>query len=363
MGRSMTPPVLATPSGRFAHKLQSLKHRNGLTLATISAKSGISVATLSRAFSGRDLPSWETVRGIVEACGGNVHAWRRRYEDCRSTIRYAHLDEDWLMAEAIRHWTPSKPRVPPIVPATLGEYRLWLKVAKQFANRSFSELSRLSRLGQNSWSAESFACLVSGRRTLNPRCVLSFLMACGIARYTDLQRWLSMLAATVENNTRLRAEVWAAATALYASSIGADRREARAASAAGYQDGQDHVEERDSALESLMTQIADQVRWPGVDAVVKTSRGLMVVHAKHYTEPASNQLSGTPVGRIMRRAGLDPLTAYPGSTSLPWPSQCSNCGTHSAPSVSKAIRGHTCMACGWQGPGTVATEPRLPDRA
>ncbi|MBV6702608.1 helix-turn-helix transcriptional regulator [Kitasatospora aureofaciens] len=349
MGRSMTPPTLATPTGRFASELQSLKHRSGLTLAAISEKCHVSVPTLSKAFNGRELPSWETVRKVVEACGGDSRRWRRSYEDCIAVMR-GPADEDWLMAEAIRSWTPARPWVPLTEPRTLDEYRLWLKVAKRFADRSFSELSRLSRLGQNSWAAESFASLVSGRRALNPRCVLSFLMACGIARYADLRRWLWLIPAG--NDTWLRAEVMAASASLHASSIGSEEWEvqARAATAAGYDGALDRPEAIDSTLDSLVAQLVDQVRWPEVDAVVKTSRGLMLVQTKHHSPETAPQASVMSATKLVRRAGLDPVSPYPGRSTAPWACQCSNCGAMVSPSVAQILaRGYTCALCGWEG--------------
>lgn len=204
----MTTPDAATPIGRFAADLQALKVKSGLTLAVISSRSDISVPTLSKAFNGRNLPSWQTVSGIVEACGGSIRQWRGRYETCGAATARRPLDEDWLLAEAVRSWTPSRAWTPTIVPQNLDEYRLWLRVAKRRSNRSFRQLSALSGVGPaGHWSSEAFSALVSGRRAFRPRCVPAFLTACGIVRRPDLHRWMSLLVNPARYDPGMVAEV------------------------------------------------------------------------------------------------------------------------------------------------------------
>ncbi|QKW22648.1 XRE family transcriptional regulator [Kitasatospora sp. NA04385] len=359
MGRSMMPPSPTTPVGRFACDLQSLKQRSGLTLAAISERCGLSVPTLSRAFSGRNLPSRYTLQGIVEVCGGDVRSWHQRLERCEIEA-LGPSSEDELLLRALRSWTPSRSWVPLDKVWDLDEYRTWLRVAKRYSGRSFQKLAHLSALGQRSWSAESFAALLTGRRRMNPHCVLSFLTACGISRRTDLVSWLWAMPS--KGNQRLAMEVMAAHTSLVTGGQGERERGARAAGAAGYGEGPTHRNSANGALESLLGTVLKQLRRD--EAVVNTPHGLMVVPVggapatippvRETPSGGPNPVNTTGADNLAHQAGYIPLEPYPGNAVARWRCMCTYCGTETSASLRQLQARKKCWSCGMPSGGSTA---------
>lgn len=68
MGRPESPVDLASPSAQLACALRELRGAAGLTYAQLATMTYFSVATLSRAASGKGRPPWRVVRAFVAAC-------------------------------------------------------------------------------------------------------------------------------------------------------------------------------------------------------------------------------------------------------------------------------------------------------
>jgi transcriptional regulator with XRE-family HTH domain len=72
---------------RFAYELRQLRQRSGApTYRRLAEQTHYSVTALSQAAAGRTLPTLAVVRAFVQACGGDVEAWERRW---RETARAA----------------------------------------------------------------------------------------------------------------------------------------------------------------------------------------------------------------------------------------------------------------------------------
>ncbi|MFD9359794.1 helix-turn-helix domain-containing protein [Streptomyces sp. NPDC060031] len=70
----------AGPVQRFAFELRKLRREAGdLTYRAMAGRAGYSVATLSRAAGGQQLPSLPVVLAYVGACGGDPVEWERRW--------------------------------------------------------------------------------------------------------------------------------------------------------------------------------------------------------------------------------------------------------------------------------------------
>ncbi|MEU3570325.1 hypothetical protein AB0E96_18155 [Kitasatospora sp. NPDC036755] len=81
MGRQESPLDPADgPVQRFASELRRLRGEAGdLTYRAMAGRTRYSVATLSRAAGGQQLPSLPVVSAYVEACGGDAAEWERRW--------------------------------------------------------------------------------------------------------------------------------------------------------------------------------------------------------------------------------------------------------------------------------------------
>ncbi|MEU6774770.1 helix-turn-helix domain-containing protein [Streptomyces sp. NPDC046759] len=65
---------------RFAYELRKLRQEaGGLTYRMMAQRAGYSVATLSRAAAGEQLPSLEVALAYAQACGADVAEWERRW--------------------------------------------------------------------------------------------------------------------------------------------------------------------------------------------------------------------------------------------------------------------------------------------
>ncbi|WP_416979605.1 hypothetical protein [Streptomyces sp. T028] len=80
----------AGPVERFAHELRELRRAAGSPpYRTMAAASGISTTSLSRAAAGERLPSLDTVRGYVRACGGDPVEWEPRWKEAEAAAARA----------------------------------------------------------------------------------------------------------------------------------------------------------------------------------------------------------------------------------------------------------------------------------
>lgn len=82
MGRREGPlDPAAGPVQRFAFDLRKLRQEaGGLTYRSMARHTGYSVATLSRAAAGGQLPSLEVALAYVRACGGDPEEWEPRWQ-------------------------------------------------------------------------------------------------------------------------------------------------------------------------------------------------------------------------------------------------------------------------------------------
>lgn len=67
------------PDQDFAAALDRLRVARGLSLRDLVKRTGIARSTLSDALAGRRWPRLQTVLSVVEACGGDIESWRRRW--------------------------------------------------------------------------------------------------------------------------------------------------------------------------------------------------------------------------------------------------------------------------------------------
>lgn len=75
------------PVQRLAADLRHLRAKGGSPPYRELAKTAhFSKATLSAAAAGHRLPTWEVTSAYVRACGGDVDAWRLRWQDARSEL-------------------------------------------------------------------------------------------------------------------------------------------------------------------------------------------------------------------------------------------------------------------------------------
>src|SRR5690349_6038844 len=81
MGRTETPvDPLAGPVAEFAYELRKLRQEAGNpTYRDMARLVDVSAPTLSRAASGRQLPSLGVVRAYVRACGQDPAHWEPRW--------------------------------------------------------------------------------------------------------------------------------------------------------------------------------------------------------------------------------------------------------------------------------------------
>ncbi|MER6629037.1 helix-turn-helix domain-containing protein [Streptomyces sp. NPDC000987] len=96
MGRQEKPlDPDAGPVARFAHELRRLRHRaGGPTYAAMASRAGYSVATLSRAAAGEQLPSLPVVRAYATACGADPAEWEERWHAVSAELAASQREED-----------------------------------------------------------------------------------------------------------------------------------------------------------------------------------------------------------------------------------------------------------------------------
>lgn len=66
----------AGPLAEFAAGLRRIRKDAGLTYRELSRLAHTSASALSQAASGQKAPSWEITAAFVQACGGDLDAWR-----------------------------------------------------------------------------------------------------------------------------------------------------------------------------------------------------------------------------------------------------------------------------------------------
>jgi transcriptional regulator with XRE-family HTH domain len=196
MGRPENTISASGPVADFAQQLRLLRQHAGLTLRQLTARTGLSTATLSVAASGRKLPTWEVARAYVQACGGDTDDWRVRWEHAAWFTRAP-------AGERFTGKTSRTPRVrrrangfrfrggPPPLPVTAentGEFMECLLRVKIWAgDPPVRTLSR--RAGLPPSTMQDF--LHRDRRKLPPiQTVCAFLEACGADDPNVIAEWI-----------------------------------------------------------------------------------------------------------------------------------------------------------------------------
>jgi Helix-turn-helix domain len=76
------------PIAAFAHDLRRLREKAGRPkYLQMARKTGRSRTALTEAAGGDHIPTWDTVRAYVTACGGDPDAWLGRWEELRESAR------------------------------------------------------------------------------------------------------------------------------------------------------------------------------------------------------------------------------------------------------------------------------------
>ncbi|MFI9276057.1 hypothetical protein ACIGXM_36050 [Kitasatospora sp. NPDC052896] len=161
-----------------------------------------SVASLSGAAGGMRFPTWRTTKAYVEACGGEIEEWRRRWEEASRDIRYknnhAAIPLDDLTAETRRRaswgktwkrWQRTGSMTPPHRASSSLDLRLSMESLRQYRSLSLREVARGSR-----YSHSAIAAAISGARPVNVLLLVSYLQACGVDNFADVTKWLQLLA-------------------------------------------------------------------------------------------------------------------------------------------------------------------------
>jgi transcriptional regulator with XRE-family HTH domain len=76
-----------TPEGDFALGLRALRAEAGLGYQALARIAHFAPSTLSKAASGRGLPSLEVTLAYVRACGGSEEQWEADWRDLRAALR------------------------------------------------------------------------------------------------------------------------------------------------------------------------------------------------------------------------------------------------------------------------------------
>ncbi|MEU5646653.1 helix-turn-helix domain-containing protein [Streptomyces milbemycinicus] len=194
----------------FASALRTLRCQAGApTLAEMSKRSGICVASLSEAHNGRALPTWRTVDGYVRACGGDPVLWRSRWEGVRLAQRTSQAEDHH--AALINRWTRTRQLTPPQWVKSEAELARLLDHMRRFRGLSLRDMARRS----GGFSHHTFGAVLRGDRPVTADILAAILHACRVDPGAA-QRWLSALG-------RVRpAEVLRVQT--YTSSVEAHRR-------------------------------------------------------------------------------------------------------------------------------------------
>lgn len=114
-----------TPIAEFAQELRALREQAGSPKYLLMARrTGRSRTALAEAAGGDHLPSWDTVKAYVEACGADPHEWLPKWERAREKIRERRASPADAPADA-----PAEPP-PPAPPAESTDdvtilLRLW----------------------------------------------------------------------------------------------------------------------------------------------------------------------------------------------------------------------------------------------
>ncbi|MEU8372912.1 helix-turn-helix domain-containing protein [Micromonospora sp. NPDC048894] len=155
MARPERPlPADGGPIVGFAQDLRLLREKAGSPKYLLMARrTGRSRTALAEAAGGDHLPSWDTVRAFVEACGGDPMEWLPRWEHVRAVAR-----EDRVNPTSATTGAP-----PPGVPSVSADdvailLRLWQEQRDQ-ARQSENHRAIVSPSGRCTGTASTAAAV------------------------------------------------------------------------------------------------------------------------------------------------------------------------------------------------------------
>ncbi|MFE3775775.1 helix-turn-helix domain-containing protein [Streptomyces sp. NPDC059122] len=190
----MARPMNTLPAGDghdrhlvdFAEALRALRRRAGQpSLAEMSRRSGVCIASLSGAHNGRTLPTWRTSEGYVRACGADPESWRSRWENLRLTQRTETGDKH---AAVVKRWARTGLLSPPQWIKSEAELTQLLNHMRCFCGLSLRDLAR-HRAG---FSHHTYGAVLRGDRPMSSIMLVTLLDACQ-AGPGPTERWLRAL--------------------------------------------------------------------------------------------------------------------------------------------------------------------------
>ncbi|MFD9633675.1 hypothetical protein [Streptomyces violascens] len=204
MARPMNPlPASSNPLVAFAHDLRAL--RDGAdrpTLQEMSLRCGVSTASLSKAQSGHTQPTWNAVRGYVQACGGDISYWHDRWHRLRlvgdADVPQASLEP---RLECLARWVTTGKILPPPVD-TADQLREALHWLLKFYDLSLRDLAAKAP----TYSHSSYHAVLTGRRPITPALLRALLLGCGVQSMPSVEAWLRALGRTGSDD--LTAEIF-----------------------------------------------------------------------------------------------------------------------------------------------------------
>ncbi|MER5631530.1 helix-turn-helix domain-containing protein [Streptomyces nitrosporeus] len=192
MARPMNPLPTADPQDRrlvaFAAGLRALRVKAGNpSLVTMSKRSGVCIALLSGAHSGRSVPTWRTVEGYVRACGADVTGWQTRWKALQLAQHTAHASRSH--ASVIRNWASTGRITPPRWSMDETELARVLDQARRFRGLSLRDMARRTA----GFSHHTFGAVLRGDRPVSADILLAILHSCGVGP-GEARRWMQALA-------------------------------------------------------------------------------------------------------------------------------------------------------------------------
>lgn len=171
----------AGPAARFAHTLRELRRQAGTpTYREMQTRSFVSYSTLSRAASGRGMPSWTTTEAYVLACDADPAQWRPRWEQAS---REEAARQAAVVASPPLVQRPAEPRHAPRPEDVYTVAELRAAVAELGRNHDVRIVSSTMR------APLSLVRLVRGwPEQVEPRVFLGYVRACGVAP-AGLRAW------------------------------------------------------------------------------------------------------------------------------------------------------------------------------
>ncbi|MFI2178855.1 helix-turn-helix domain-containing protein [Streptomyces buecherae] len=194
-----TLPVDEDQLVTLAAALRAVRARAGTpSLAEMSLRCGVCVASLSDAHGGRKLPTWRTVEGYLRACGVDPGTLRPSWERLRLAQRTEQADA--RHAAVLKRWASTREITPPRWVRDEAELAQLLDHMRRLCGLSLRDLA--SR--RPGFSHHTYGAVLRGERPVTADMLAAVLHACGIPP-TSARRWyLALLRIRPEETPRAR---------------------------------------------------------------------------------------------------------------------------------------------------------------